>query len=69
MQATYTAAQIVEARKIVRDALGSIADTLTDIQIGKLLGIAAPASSRYVMDDGYNVEFLGARPAKCGEDY
>ena len=41
MQATYTAAQIVEARKIVRDALGSIADTLTDIQIGKLLDIAA----------------------------
>lgn len=28
-----------------------------------------PVSSRYVMDDGYNVEFLGARPAKCGQDY
>ena len=28
-----------------------------------------PVSSRYVMEDGYNVEFLGARPAKCGEDY
>lgn len=26
-------------------------------------------ASRYVMDDGYNVEFLGARPAKCGQDY
>lgn len=30
---------------------------------------AKAASSRYVMNDGYNVEFLGARPAKCGEDY
>lgn len=27
------------------------------------------AASRCVMDDGYNVEFLGARPAKCGQDY
>lgn len=43
MQTTYTAAQIVEARKIVRDALGSIADTLTDIQICKLLDIAVAA--------------------------
>lgn len=41
MQATYTAAQIVEARKIVRDALGSIADTLTDAQVSKLLDVVS----------------------------
>lgn len=43
MQTTYTADQIVEARQIVRDALGSIADTLTDIQIGKLLDVVSKA--------------------------
>jgi hypothetical protein len=41
MQATYTATQIVEARKIVRDALGSIADTLTDAQVSKLLDVVS----------------------------
>lgn len=71
MTTTYNAEQINAARQIVRDGVGSIADTLTDIQICKLLNIvkAKPMASRYVMNDGYNVEFLGARPAKCGQDY
>ena len=41
MNATYTAEQINAARKIVRDALGSVADTLTENQICKLLDIVA----------------------------
>jgi hypothetical protein len=43
MQATYTATQIVEARKIVRDALGYL--TLLANRICNHSGASAPAAS------------------------
>jgi hypothetical protein len=37
-------------------------------RVERLQQVAA-AVDRYRMPDGYNVEFLGARPAKAGQDY
>lgn len=36
---------------------------------GALKRAVAPRSQSRNVIDGYNVEFLGARPAKAGEDY